>query len=219
MDVSEVWKRNHPWATVYSAGIDRPRIAKPAALLMLGTDIDLLYRATAVIGEMPAGSTILDVPCGQGVALRGLKPGQDVHYVAGDIAPAMLKRTRATAKRRGVDDQVETREVDAQAMEFQDGQFDLVCSFTGLHCFPDPKTAVAEIVRVTKPGGRISLSWMRSDAGLVYLPRFIAAQATGLIGRSATCDEVMQWLRAGGCTDIDLTTSGALAYVTATRAG
>lgn len=215
MDVSEVWRRNHPWAPVYSKGINTPWIAKPVARLMWGTDLGLLYKATAAIGDMPAGSRILDVPCGSGVALRGLRPGQGTEYVAADIAPAMLERTQETAHKLGVADQVETMEADVQALPFEDGEFDLVCSFTGLHCFPNPRDAVMELARVTKPGGRISLSWLRNDAGLVYKPGFIAAQATGLIGDSAGVDEVQGWLGIAGFVDVDLTTSGALAYVSA----
>ena len=55
----------------------------------------MLYAAAAEIGTLPAGSRVLDVPCGGGVALRGLVPGQGIEYVAADIAPTMLERTMA----------------------------------------------------------------------------------------------------------------------------
>ena len=71
-----------------------------------------LYAAADEIGRLPAGSRMLDVPCGGGVALRGLRRGQGVEYVAADIAPAMLDRTVAAAARRGVLDQVRTAEED-----------------------------------------------------------------------------------------------------------
>src|SRR5947209_9529333 len=108
MNVSDAWRLNHPWAAVYSFGINRPPIARPLAWVAFGSDIELLYDATSAIGRLPAGSSVLDVPCGSGVALRGLRPGQGLRYVAADIAPAMLERTRHTAEASGVWDQVET---------------------------------------------------------------------------------------------------------------
>ncbi len=96
---------------------------------------------------------MLDVPCGGGVALRGLRPGQGVRYVAADISRTMLDRTMAAATRRQVAAQVEPVLADVGALPFADAEFDLVVSFTGLHCFPDPHQAVREMGRVLTPGG------------------------------------------------------------------
>src|SRR5258708_35740665 len=98
----------------------------------MGSDLGLLYRAAAEIGGLPAGAAVLDSPCGGGVALRGLRAGQQVRYVAADIAPEMLERTRGRAARLGLD-QVETVAADVEALPFADGEFDLAVSFTGLH--------------------------------------------------------------------------------------
>ena len=46
----------------------------------------------ARLAEAPDGTVILDVPCGGGVAFRGLRPGQRVRYVAADLSPVMLGR-------------------------------------------------------------------------------------------------------------------------------
>lgn len=217
VNVSDVWRLNHPWAAVYAFGIDRPWLARPAARVAFGTDLGLLYRETAAIGDLPAGSAVLDVPCGSGVALRGIRPGQGLRYVAADIAPAMLDRTRATARRLGVADQVETREADVASMPFADGEFDLCVSFTGLHCFPDPRAAVMDIARVVRPGGQLRASWFRTDAGRRYRPQVAVGRASGLLGPSATTAEVRGWLAESGFGDVDLVTSGAMAYVTAAR--
>lgn len=217
MSVSDVWRLNHPWAAVYSFGIDRPGLARPAARLAFGTELDLLYEATAAIGDLPAGAAVLDVPCGSGVALRGLRRGQDLRYVAADIAPAMLERTRKTAEALGVSGQVQTREEDVESLSFADGEFDLCVSFTGLHCFPGPRRAVAEIARVVKRGGALRASWFRTDGGARYRPQIAMGRMSGLLGPSATTAEVRTWLAESGFTDVELVESGALAYVTATR--
>lgn len=217
MNVSDVWQRDHPWASIYSFGIDRPALARPVVRLAFGSDIDLLYRATSAIGELPAGSSVLDVPCGGGVALRGLRRGQGLRYVAADIAPAMLARTQRAALRLGVDDQVRTQQADIARLEFADGEFDLCVSFTGLHCFPEPKAAVYEIARVVRPGGSLRASWLHTDSGVLYRPQLMCGRLSGLTGPSASTTDVRGWLADAGFGAIDIVTSGALAYLTAFR--
>ena len=40
------------------------------------------------------GSAVLDIPCGGGLAMRGVRNGQRLRYVAADISPDMLDRAR-----------------------------------------------------------------------------------------------------------------------------
>lgn len=217
MAVSDVWKLNPPWASAYAFGIDRPWLARPVAKLMWGSDIGLLYDARKRLGTLPSGTAVLDVPSGSGVALRGIQPGQGLRYVAADIAPTMVKRTRESAEQLGIADQVEAVQADVENLEFGEAEFDVAVSFTGLHCFSHPEKAITELARVVKPGGKLWLSWLRSDAGVRYLPQLALGRASGLIGPSVTTGEVRRWLIATGFADIELDVSGALAYVTAVR--
>jgi ubiquinone/menaquinone biosynthesis C-methylase UbiE len=218
-DVSQVWRRDPPWAAIYARGVATEPVAVVAGRLFWGTDVRLLYRATAVIGEQPAGAAILDIPCGGGIALRGLRHGQPVRYVAADISDAMLERTTREAERRGVRDIVELRRADVEALPFDDGEFDLCVSFTGLHCFPHPRRAVLELGRVVRPGGGLSASALLTDAGVRYKPQLAVARAARLMGPSASGPELLQWLGEAGFRDVELVRSGALGYVTARRAG
>jgi ubiquinone/menaquinone biosynthesis C-methylase UbiE len=218
-DVSQVWRRDPPWAAIYTAGVANEPVARIAGRLFWGTDIRLLYRATAVIGEQPDGAAILDIPCGGGIALRGLRRGQGVRYVAADISDAMLERTTREAERRGVRDIVELRRADVEALPFDDGEFDVCVSFTGLHCFPHPRLAVMELGRVVRPGGRLSASALLTDAGVRYKPALAAARVSRLMGPSASGPELESWLDEAGFRDVELVRSGALGYVTARRAG
>lgn len=211
-DVSDTWRIDHPWAAVYAFGIDRPWLAGAVGRAGFGTAFEGLYDAIDSLAAMPPGSTVLDVPCGGGVALRGLRPGAGIRYLAADISPAMLDRTRRTARARGV--RVETLVADVAELPLADASVDLTLSLTGLHCFPDPEAAVAELARVTRD--RLELTWLRSDAGLRYRPALLAGRAAGLIGPSATGVEVSGWLMAAGFS-VDLRTEGAFAYVSAAR--
>ena len=215
-NVSEAWERNHPWAALYSFGVDRELVARPIGKLLMGTDLRLLYEATEAVARQPEGAAILDIPCGSGVALRGLRNEQRVRYVAADISEAMLERTRRTAERKGLD-QVETRQADVEALPFADGEFDLCVSLTGLHCFPDPRQAVLELGRVVRAGGELTGSVFLTDGGRRYVPQVKFGRAMGVLGPSGSGPDVVAWLGEAGFEDIELVRSGPLGYFTATR--
>lgn len=211
------WSDDPLWASFYDWSVEHPRAGGLVWRLGIGSDLTRLYDAAAEIGRQAAGATILDVPCGGGVALRGLRPGQGVRYVAADIAQMMLDRTVEAARERGVADQVEPRLADVGALPFDDGEFDLVVSFTGLHCFPDPHRAVLEMGRVTRPGGVLTGSALLntpplSPGGIRTVPVRRIGRVAGLLGPSATGDEVRAWLAEAGFIDITLEMSGSMGY-------
>ena len=210
------WGEDPLWARFYDWSVEHPQAGGPLWKVGIGSDLRRLYAATAEIGRQPAGSSVLDVPCGGGVALRGLRPGQGVRYVAADISQTMLDRTMAVARRRHVAAQVEPVIADVAKLPFPDGEFDLVVSFTGLHCFPDPHQAVREMARVLHPGGVLTGSALLNDTGVRYLPVRQVGRFAGLLGPGATTTEVEHWLVETGFEDLSITVSGAIAYFHAT---
>jgi SAM-dependent methyltransferase len=143
-----------PFGAAYDAYIERERISRPLGRLIWGIDTGPFYASFRAVREVPAGGTILDLPCGGGVTLRALAPEQDVRYVAADLAEPMLARARRRAAERGLR-QVEVVAADMCALPFEDAMADLCLSYSGLHCVPDPERAVHETVRCLKPGGRL----------------------------------------------------------------
>ena len=107
--------------------------------------------------DLRAGSTVLDVACGSGnAAIAAARLGCVVTGI--DYVPSLLERgrERAAAERLAVD----LREGDAEEIPFPDASFDATLSVFGSMFAPDQRTAAAELVRVTKPGGTIGLvSW------------------------------------------------------------
>ncbi|MBO9522558.1 MAG: class I SAM-dependent methyltransferase [Nocardioidaceae bacterium] len=211
------WSEDPLWASFYDWSVEHPRAGGVVWKAGIGSDLSRLYAAAAEIGRQPAGSSVLDVPCGGGVALRGLRPGQGIRYVAADISPAMLDRTREAAHERGVADQVETQVADVGALPFGDGEFDLVVSFTGLHVFGDPHAAMLEMGRVTHPGGVLTGSALLNDTGLRTVPIRRLGRLSGLLGPSATQAEVRTWMLEAGFTDVTLEMSGAMGYFRGVR--
>ena len=211
------WHEDPLWSYVYPWLVEHDRIGGPAWRLGTGSDLSLLHDAAAELGTLPAGTRVLDVPTGSGVALRGLRPGQGVDLVAADISATMLGRAMASARRLGVADQVTPAVTDVGAMPFADGSFDLVVSFTGLHCFPDPHRAIREMVRVLAPGGAITGSSLFTDTGPRYEPVRRIGTRAGILGPMCTSGEARAWLLGAGCDHVDLTLHGGLGYFRASK--
>src|SRR5947199_2420221 len=153
-DLRERWRTSFIEATIYDWAVEHEHVAGVLGRLIWGTDTSAFYRDIARLPELPAGTSVLDIPCGGGVAFRGLRPEQKLHYVAADLSPLMLRRARAEADRRGIH-WIEFTEADVEALPFDERSFDLVVTYTGLHCFPDPSAAIREMARVLKPGGEL----------------------------------------------------------------
>ena len=213
------WGADPLWGTVYDWMVEHPVAGGALWRVGMGSNLRRLYDTADEISRQPAGSRVLDVPCGGGVALRGLRPGQQVSYVAADISRRMLDRTAAAARERGVDDQVSTSLADVGALPFGDGTFDLVVSLTGLHCFPDPRQAVLEMGRVLRPGGVLTGSAVLNDTGLRFEPLRRAGRASRLIGPSGSAGDVRRWLGEAGLSEVSVVTDGALGYVRGVRGG
>ena len=78
-----------------------------------------------------------------------------MHLTGIDLSPAMLDRARARASSLGRS--IDLRVADAQRLPFADASFDTVTATLTLCSVPDDATAVAEMARVLRPGGRLLL--------------------------------------------------------------
>ena len=211
------WSDDPLWGSFYDWMVSHPTPGRVLWRAGIGSDLDLLYAAADELGTLPRGARVLDVPCGGGVALRGVRPGQGLDYVACDISALMLERTRRFADERGVGDQVTYQQGDVGALPFGDGEFDLVATFTGLHCFPDPHQAVREMGRVLKLGGVLTGSALLRGRGLRADLMRVAGTAGGVLGPMCTADDIRTWTAEAGLTGLDLRLSGGLGYFRATR--
>ena len=153
--VTERWRTERVMAAMYDAGVKHDRVAMVGAWAMWGADMRRMFADVARLADTPAGTSVLDIPCGGGFALRVLRPSQPVRYVAADISPYMLQRARDEARRMQAPDAIEFVEADVTALQFDDASFDLCVTYNGLHCLPDPRAALAELTRVLRPGGTL----------------------------------------------------------------
>jgi SAM-dependent methyltransferase len=142
------------YGVIYDYAIEREWLMRAIGRAVWGIDMSVLYASIGSIGRVTDGSTILDVPCGGGVAFRALRPDQDVRYIAADLSEEMLARARRRAEPRSLS-RVEFVVADMRALPFADEQADLFLSYCGLHMLEDPEPAVTEIARCLKPGGEL----------------------------------------------------------------
>lgn len=121
-----------------------------------------------------AAMKVLDVACGTGVvAITAARLGATV--TALDLTPQLLDRAKENARLAQV--QVEWHEGDVEHLPFADGQFDAVLSQFGHMFAPRPEVAIAEMLRVLKPGGTIAFS--------TWPPEFLVGQTGALAARYA----------------------------------
>ncbi len=215
-DLRERWRTGWLEATAYDSVIEHERLAQPLGRLVWGIDAAVFYRELTRLSELPDGAAVLDIPCGGGVAFRGLRPTQRLRYVAADLSAVMLRRARGEAERRGLN-QIEFTEADVEQLPFEEATFDLCITYTGLHCFPDPAAAVRELGRVTRPGGELRGTTVVRRAGLRQDALIRAGQLAGVFGPGATSAELVSWLTDAGMTDVEIRRDGALCYFTARR--
>ena len=113
------------------------------------------------------GLKVLDLGCGDGTtALPEARRGADVLGV--DIAGNLVAAGNRRAREAGLTN-VRFQEGDASKLSgLEDSMFDLVVSIFGAMFAPRPYDTAKEMVRVTKPGGRIVMgNWIPGDPTLV----------------------------------------------------
>lgn len=117
---------------------------------------------------LPDDARILDAGCGTGEIssrLAGLFPRATVLGV--DVLEVNLERARA--RHGGLDPRLRFENRSVYALGLPDGAFDLTVCRHVLHSIPHPEQALAELLRVTRRGGRLHL--IAEDYGMIHFER------------------------------------------------
>lgn len=163
--------------------------------------VDRLVAATVV-----EGWSVLDVACGTGFATRAAAgaAGQGARVEGCDLNGAMIAQARSTPDTPG--SALVWREASALDLPYEVGEFDVTICQQGLQFFPDPAAGIREMVRVTRPGGRIGVTvWSPLDGS-----PFFDSQSAMLVrlgegpaaAFSATEQQLRSWFEDGGVPDI-----------------
>ncbi|MFC7269790.1 class I SAM-dependent methyltransferase [Microbacterium fluvii] len=195
-----------------AAGYDRTN-----TVLSLGND--RLWRAATTRAVAPRrGQRILDLAAGTGASSVALAAsGADV--VAADFSAGMIAEGR---RRHGRIPNLTFVEADATALPFGDDEFDAVTMSFGLRNVNEPKKAIAELLRVTKPGGRLVVCEFSQPPSRVfngfyrfYNDRILPVVAKAVSTNAEAYDYLNEsikdwpdqrtlaaWLREAGWTDV-----------------
>jgi ubiquinone/menaquinone biosynthesis C-methylase UbiE len=172
--------------------------------------LDVMKRKSIDMLRLQPGASVLDVGCGLGhdaeAILGAVGPAGRVVGIdtSQDLIEKAIERTQAIFPRP------EFRAGDALALEFADNTFDACRTDRVLQHLNDPARAVMEMVRVTRPGGRVSaldVDWhtLAIAGGDITVAQAIARQhafiasSQGDIGR-----RLVQLLMDAGCDDVDV---------------
>jgi len=151
-------------------------------------------QATLDAAGLTGGERVLDVACGTGLlALEAAGRVGEAGTVTGlDASSAMLAGARAHDRA----EVVRWVEGDAMRMPFADGEFDATLIGFGLRNLPDFAAGLAEMARVTRPGGRVVV--LEITRPVAALPRLLYAtwfrRAVPLIGRLLGHGEAYRYL-------------------------
>ena len=139
MDADKVISAYSRWAPIYDNTFGRVTTAGR-------------HRAVEMINAMPGGR-VLEVGVGTGISLSGYEAR---HRVTGiDLSTDMLAVARKRIDAETLSHVEDVHEMDAGAMTFADGAFDIAVAMYVMTVVPDPDAVMAELARVVRPGGSV----------------------------------------------------------------
>lgn len=145
-----------------------------------------------------ADDTVLDVACGPGLVACAF--GRVARHVTGiDLTPAMIERAAELAAEQQLSN-VTFQVGDVVPLPFPSATFSIVVSRFAVHHFPDPAAVLAEMRRVCRPGGRVTIADLTASSD----PQKAAAFHRMEIlrdpshARALTLDELRALFRAAG---------------------
>jgi SAM-dependent methyltransferase len=159
------------------------------------------------VGVSP-NERVLDVATGTGhVALAAAR--RSAESVGIDYVPALLDIARRRAEAEDL--VVELTEADAEHLPHEDASFDVVLSAIGVMFAADHDAAARELVRVTRPGGRIGLASWTPEGFVGGILRTVGAHVSPPPGAQPATrwgtEEVVAGLLGDGVTDVGSVTA------------
>ena len=193
------------WRTVDSNSREVTRYLELATRLL-----DVMKRKSIEMLRLQSGASVLDVGCGLGrdaetilamVGATGRVIGIDLSQ---ELIEKAIERTKAMSPRP------DFRVGDALALEFADDSFDACRIDRVLQHLRDPGRAVGEMVRVTRPGGRVTAlepDWhtMTIAGGDIGVAQAVTQRSASVsISQGDIGRRMIQLLMDAGCDDVDV---------------
>jgi SAM-dependent methyltransferase len=128
------------------------------------------------LAGLEPGDRVLDIAAGTGeqTLLAARRVGPTGYVLATDLSPSMLQIAEDEADKAGISN-IETRVMDARSLDLESDSFEAVISRMGIMLMPEREKALAEILRVLKPGAKFAaIVWSTGERNLaMLLPQMI----------------------------------------------
>lgn len=152
---------------------------------------------------LQAGEVVVDLGSGAGndAFIARHHVGDAGRVIGVDMTPEMVERARSIARERGYTN-VEFVSGDIESMPIAAGTADIVVSNCTLNLVPDKALAFSEMFRITKPGGRFSISDIVTDGVLPETIRESAEAYVGCVAGALDREVYLRLLEDAGFVDI-----------------
>lgn len=154
--------------------------------------------------QLRPGETILEVGCGTGVLARWLaRRTRGRNRIVGmDVSPFFLREAAILAKNDGLEEIIEFQQGNAESLPFPDGSFHVSISSTVIQRV-DATKMLSEMLRVTKPGGRVAIlghahdmpRWVNLPLGQALKAKVEAPPLSAARGHELGCDDATLYRR------------------------
>lgn len=173
------------------------------AALPEGANLGLSCGNPQALAAIREGETVLDLGSGAGfdALLAARRVGPSGRVIGVDMTDEMLAKARANASSLGLD-HVEFRKGELEHLPVEDDLIDVALSNCVLNLVPDKDQAFREIVRVLKPGGRLSVSDMAWEVEPSPGVRRDLEAIVGCIGGALVLDDYVARLTRAGFREV-----------------
>ncbi len=159
-------------------------------------------KAQAELVRVTGDMRVLDAGCGVGGSSRYLAHTYGCRIDAIDLTPQYVETATRLNKLCGIDHKISVRQGSVTDLPYEDRSFDLVWCQNVTMNVEDKRRMFSESYRVLAPGGRFTFSHAaQGQAGAPYYPLPWAMDPS--YSFLATPEEILEWLRAVGFTNIE----------------
>jgi ubiquinone/menaquinone biosynthesis C-methylase UbiE len=156
------------------------------------------------IDALQPGETVVDLGSGAGMDafLAARQVGPDGHVIGVDMTDAMLEKARENARKVGLEEIVEFRKGNIEALPIADASVDAIISNCVINLSPEKDRVYAEAFRVLRPGGRIMVSDIVLDRALPQEVLDSIDAYLGCVGGASLRAEYLETIAKAGFREV-----------------